>query len=248
MPAYNSEKYIGAAVNSVLAQDFADWELIVSDNGSCDGTTKVVTALFCADPRIRIIDSSAVRSAAAARRAAIDDARGEWVAFLDSDDEWAKDKLSKELAAARETESSFIFSGSSFIDSEGKENGFTLHVPPVVSYPEILKQNVISCSSVLVKRELLDDCFFETDNGTAEDFAAWIRILRDYGITAVGVDEPLLRYRISSASLSSNKLKAATRTFRTYRSAGLSIPLAVKYFSAYIYRSIKKYKSIKNGQ
>ncbi len=247
MPAYNCEKYIGAAVTSVLHQDFTDWELIVSDNGSADGTVGAVHAASGGDGRVTVIDSSAVRSAAAARRAAIDAARGEWVAFLDSDDEWTVDKLSKALLAAEEKDSSFVFTGSAFIDDEGRKSGYVLHVPERVSYPGILKQNVISCSSVLIKRELLDGCFTETDNSTAEDYVAWIRILRDRGITALGVDEPLLRYRITSASLSSNKLKAAVRTFRSYRRAGLPFFTAVRFWLTYVYRSLKKYKGINNG-
>lgn len=246
MPAYNSEKHIGTAIDSVLAQDFPDWELIVSDNGSDDRTIEIVTALSCADPRIRIIDSSAVRSAAAARLAAINDARGEWVAFLDSDDEWAENKLSRELSVAMEKKCDFVFSGSAFIDGDGKESGFIFHVPSLVSYPDILNQNIISCSSVLIKRKLLGGCFTETDNNICEDFASWIRILRDYGIAAVGVDEPLLRYRISSSSLSANKLTSAKRTFFTYISVGLPLYKAIRYFMVYIYRNSKKYINIKN--
>lgn len=245
MPAYNSEKYIRNSIESVLAQTHTDWELIIADNGSDDTTQDIVRSFSEIDPRIRSLKADQHRSAAYARRFAIDNARGEWIAFLDSDDLWTADKLSIQLAEAERQNCGFVFSGSAFIDSEGDEKDYVLHVPGKVSYAEILKQNIISCSSVLIRRELLDGCFTETDNDICEDYAAWIRVLRDRNVTAVGIDRPLLIYRMGSSSLSSNKIKSAVRTYKTLRRTGVKLPLALRSWISYVYRNLKKYTSIK---
>lgn len=244
MPALNSEKYIAESIRSVKRQTYTDWELIIVDNGSSDSTLTIASAESNADSRIRVYQMTDCYSAAAARRFAIDRAAGEWVAFLDSDDLWLPEKLRLQLDAAEEHGADFVFSASSFINGDGDAIGDILHAPSKIAYPEILKQNIISCSSVLIRRELLDGCFTETDNGICEDYAAWIKILRDRKITAIGIDQPLLIYRVAASSLSSNKLRAALRTFKTYKKAGVSTPTAIKSWLCYIARSINKYRKI----
>ncbi len=244
MPALNCENYITEAIGAAKRQTYTDWELIIVDNGSSDGTYSVALAESAADSRIRVYQMTDCHSAAAARRHAIDRAAGEWIAFLDSDDLWLPEKLSLQLDAAIAHSSDFVFSASSFINANGDVIGDILHVPPTVSYSEILKQNIISCSSVLIKRDLLDGCFTETDNEICEDYAAWIRILRDRNVTATGIDQPLLIYRVGASSLSSNKLRAAKRTFKTYIKAGIGIPTAVKSWLCYVVRSVNKYRKI----
>lgn len=241
MPALNCEKYIAQAIRSVQEQTFSDWELLIVDNGSEDGTRSVALDLAAADPRIRVILDCVERCAGVARNRALQSARGEWVAFLDSDDIWLPEKLAVQLETAAEKNSSFLFTASAFMNEDGSEKGYILHVPEQVGYPEILKQDIISCSSVLVKRELLKGSFLETTNAISDDYAAWIRILRDRNISAVGIDRPLLRYRISRTSLSFNKLQSAVRCFRTYRHVGLSLPETLRYWLQYAFRGLRKY-------
>lgn len=239
MPALNSEKTLAAAVDSVIAQTVQDWQLLIVDNGSDDATRDIAGRYAQADRRIRLLTDCPVRCAAAARRRGIDEAGGEFIAFLDSDDLWAPEKLELQL----QTEADFVFTGCAYLNADGSERDSILHVPQRVGYPEILRQNVIPCSSVLVRAGLLEGCFTETTNEVSEDYAAWIRILRR-GVTAVGIDRPLLRYRLSADSLSGNKLRSAVRCFRMYRQVGLSLPQAIRWWLSYVTRSVVKYSRI----
>ena len=245
MPTFNSAQYLDASIRSVISQDYTDWLLFVSDDGSTDDTYNIVHEFMKVDQRIHWLDSKDKHSGVCcARRRGILAANTEWIAFLDSDDIWHPNKLSAQIELAKRKNASFVFTASTFIDNNENLLDYTLHVPTQVGYPEILKQDIISCSSVLIRKELLAGCFNDTDAYICEDFAAWIRILRDREAYAIGADIPLLQYRLHVRSLSANKLKSACRTFKTYRASGLSICNAVWAWVHYVHRSIIKYSHI----
>lgn len=245
MPVRNGGQFIGGSIRSVIAQTYENWELVIVNDHSSDATSDIVKEFIKSDKRIRLINLRGKRSGAAcSRRCAINNSRGSWIAFLDSDDKWAPEKLRLQMDEAVKSGSRLIFTASMFMDETGRLKNFVFHVPERIAYPEILKQDVIPCSSVLVRKDLLYDSFYETDNFLCDDYAAWIRILRDNGETARGIDLPLLKYRISRTSLSYNKIKSSYRTYLTYRHVGLSVPAAVYYWCWYAVRSLKKYSGI----
>ena len=148
-PAYNCEKYLEEAVNSVLAQSFEDWELLIIDDCSKDATWLRMQTLAKQDNRIRIFQNRQNSGSAATRNNGIRQARGEWIAFLDSDDLWRPEKLERQMSVLRKhPDASFLFTGSAFIEDDGMTIAHVLHVPEQVSRKKLLKQNVISCSSV----------------------------------------------------------------------------------------------------
>lgn len=247
IPAYKAEKTIEQTLASVKSQTFPHWELIVVDDCSPDGTLPLLEAAAQNDGRIRVLRNTENRGVSYSRNRGVREARSQWIAFLDSDDFWRADKLEKQLALAEKyPESVLFYTGSAFVDENGVDYGYTMSVPPQVSYRELLKQNVISCSSVLVRRELLLRYPMEND-AVHEDFAVWLRILRS-GSVAMGVDEPLLIYRVSRASKSGNKKKAAMMTWRTYRFVGLRWYQALWNMGFYAIRSLRKYHSIAASQ
>ena len=130
------------------------------------------------------------------------------------------------------------------MDENGKLLNYELSVPQIIGYKELLKQNVISCSSVLIKKELAKKYPMEHSEKMHEDFAVWLSILKQEHIKAAGVNKPLLIYRISEKSKSGNKWKASVMTFRVYRYIGLSIIPAVYYWLCYVCRSVKKYHNL----
>lgn len=239
MPAYNSQNYIGEAIASVSVQTYRNLELLVIDDGSVDETEAVVRLLMKEDSRIRLIFNGVNRGISYSRNRGIECSQGEWIAFLDSDDMWDLRKLEKQMNYAENSGASFLFSGSRFIRDQGRLLSPVLHVPERITRSELLKQNVISCSSVLIRRELLSSCQIEGAK-LHEDFALWLEILRREQY-AYGIDEPLLCYRLTQESKSSNKWKAACMTWRVYRSAGLNRLESAYYWSFYVCRSLKKY-------
>ena len=199
-PAYNCEKYLEEAVNSVLAQSFEDWELLIIDDCSKDATWLRMQTLAKQDNRIRIFQNRQNSGSAATRNNGIRQARGEWIAFLDSDDLWRPEKLERQMSVLRKhPDASFLFTGSAFIEDDGMTIAHVLHVPEKVSRKKLLKQNVISCSSVLIRRELMLEFPMPEEDGIHEDFATWLAILSKIPC-AYGVDEPLLVYRRAHAS------------------------------------------------
>ena len=157
--------------------------------------------------------------------------------------EMMPEKLKRQMAlAAQHPEAGLFFTGSAFISEDDHKYGYTLSVPERVNYRRLLGQNVISCSSVLVRRELMER-FPMGNDAIHEDFAVWLKILREEP-WAYGVNEPLLVYRLSRSSKSGNKLKAARMTFGTYRYIRVPLPLAVWSGILYTVRGIRKFRAI----
>ena len=245
MPAYNCDKYIADAVRSVKEQTFKDWELYIIDDCSTDNTKAVAESLAADDKRIKVLRNDWNSGVSKTRNKGIKIADSDYIAFLDSDDAWEPDKLEKQVRlAVGNPQAGLIFTGSGFMNEDGERLEYILHVPERISRKELLKQNVISCSSVLVKKELITKHLMPETGIMHEDFASWLGILKDEKF-AYGIDEPLLIYRISSSSKSGNKIKAAGMNWRTYRHAGLNIFQSVYYMGWYIVRGLMKYRHLK---
>ncbi len=244
MPAYNSKEYLREAVSSVLMQTVSDLELLIIDDASTDGTSEICNSLSKTDERIRVFHNEENLGVSRSRNLGVQNARGEWIAYLDSDDVWEKSKLELQLTLAEKEKAVFLFTGSAFMDENGRMLDYYLPAPKCTSYPEILKQNVISCSSVLIRKELMLQYPMYDDNSIHEDFLTWAQILKNEKISAYGVDKPLLIYRISSSSKSGNKIKAGMMTFSVYRRLGLSLIPALYYWFCYLVRSLHKYRHL----
>jgi len=242
MPAYNCEKYIAAAVQSVIEQTYDNWELIIVNDCSTDNTPNIIKDFQRKDSRIKIYENAQNLGVSATRNRCISEASGEWVAFLDSDDMWDARKLDLQIKYAQKNTAGFIFTGASYIDENGEKYKGIFEIPEKAAYKDLLKQNVISCSSAMAKREYFDDVKMENDD-IHEDFCVWLRILRSVDF-AHGINEPLLIYRITRASKSGNKMKSARMTYKTYRYAGLGRVKSWYYMTFYIARSLKKYRKI----
>ncbi len=246
MAAYNAEKTIAAAVSSVLAQSWGDYALIVVDDGSSDRTAAILEELRHSDDRIRLYRNPVNSGVSATRYRALQEARGEWVAILDSDDMWKPDKLEKQMELQKRTGGDVFFTASGFMTAEGRPIDWILPAPETVDYKTLLRQNVMSNSSVLVRRELYADNYAHGDE-MHEDFATWLRILQP-GRIAYGINEPLLIYRLSESSKTGNKRRAARMNWNTYRNIGLGRLPAVYYMGWYTLNGLKKYASLRRAR
>lgn len=251
MPAYNAEKTISASIRSVLSQTFPDWELIIVNDCSKDRTEAVVKELIGTLPaelseKLHVLSNEKNLGVSESRNKGIRYAHYDWIALLDSDDLWDSAKLAEQTALIEEKpDASIIFTGSAFINEYGDRSSYELHVPSEVNYRGLLSQNLISCSSVLIKRKLLLKNQMLHDE-LHEDFIVWLALLRS-GYKAYGIDKPLLIYRLSASSKSGNKFKAACMTFRVYRYIGLNLLLAVACLCAYTVKNTLKYRRIYAG-
>ena len=259
MPAWNAEKTIQDAIRSVIKQTEPNWELIVLDDHSEDGTYKRIRWFAARDNRIRIYRNPVNLGVSKTRNRGVKEAKGKWIAFLDSDDIWRADKLEKQLCMIEQKKNvDLVFTGSVFMRGwEQSENNrsrektnfilsYYQKAPKTITYKELLKQNLISCSSVVVKKELLMKYPMKQDI-MHEDYATWLEILRAGG-KAYGINEPLLIYRISGKSRSGDKRRAAQMTWRVYRFLGLHLREACYYFGWYVFKNGKKYFHINHSK
>lgn len=168
---------------------------------------ELVESIAAKDSRVHLVSNVKNSGVSYTRKHGLEEAKGAWIAILDSDDVWAPEKLEKQISLQKRMNANLLFTGSAFMDSDGHPIDWYLHAPAEVTYRQLLKQNVLSNSSALVRKELYTKHYAAGD-GMHEDFAIWLSILKE-GNKAYGVDEPLLIYRIAKSSKSGNKVKAA---------------------------------------
>ena len=243
MAAYNAENTIRQAIVSVLKQSYKNLELLVIDDCSLDSTAEIVNNMAVRDGRIKLICHQENMGVSYSRRHGVEQAKGDWIAILDSDDRWVLNKLEKQIQMQKVKNAELLFTGSAFIDEKGKGIRWHLHVPQEVGYKKLLKQNIISNSSVLVKKSLYKK-FCVVNDDIHEDFAVWLSITKS-GRKAYSIDEPLLIYRLAKTSRSGNKLYSARMNWNTYRYMGLNIGKACYYMAWYMVNGVLKYHNLR---
>ena len=243
MAAYNAEKTIRQAIESVLAQTYSDFELLIVNDCSKDQTQAIVEEYSQRDARVRLIVNPHNMGVSLTRMNGLNAATGEWIAVLDSDDAWMPEKLEKQMVLQKRTGAVLLYTGSQFMDGDGNKIDWVLNVPEKVDYRTLLKQNILSNSSSLCRKDLYKK-HYAIGDGMHEDFALWLSILKN-GEVAYGVNEPLLIYRISTNSKSGNKIKAAKMNWNTYRAVGLNWIESLYYELWYVVRGLLKYRHLK---
>lgn len=241
-PAYNAEAYIAETIASVLAQTYTNWEMLIVNDCSQDNTAEIVQSYAAKDKRIKLINLKQNSGAAAARNTAIQNAKGRYIAFLDSDDLWKKEKLQKQIEFMQKN--GYVFTFHNFImfnDGMKKENGKLIKVARQTDYKTLLKgNNTGGCLAVCIDRSILKNV--SMPNQRHEDYICWLNILKEYKINGYGINEVLGYYRVGKVSVSSNKFKSAIWTWKVYRkSQRFSILKSMYYMCFYVVNGLKKH-------
>jgi len=243
IPNYNSGKYLREAILSVLEQN-VDLEVIVIDDASKDKSIDMIRDLMDAHPEIHLLKNDKNLGIASARNQGVLASRGEYVAFLDADDLWEKDKLEKQLAVMKKKKAVFCSTARRMVDENNEDLGNIIETPEKITLDMLEETNYINCSAVLARKDLLLQYPMEHDDAH-EDYLTWLRILKDYKFV-IAINEPLLRYRVSKKAKTRNKMKSAIMTYKTYRYAGYSMKDAVNNMLHYTYYGVKKHKGLKH--
>lgn len=208
IPCYNTAVYLAEAVDSALRQTYADFEVIVIDDGSTDNTSEVM-ARFSSDNRL-CYHYQSNEGLSAARNKGIKLANGSFIALLDADDVWEKEKLAQQVAVLEKDASiGLVFSDFSSFDVNGiiasRKNSGCYNEG--VDFERLFhRNNFIYPSTVLIRQEVFESCgLFDTKLRSAEDYDMWLRIAKTYRI--VGIDAALVRIRQHGANMSSNVLR-----------------------------------------
>ncbi|MCF0141662.1 MAG: glycosyltransferase family 2 protein [Mogibacterium sp.] len=243
-PAYNAHGYIEAAIESVIAQTYQNWEMLVANDCSNDDTAQIVEKYASEDSRIKLLNLPQNGGVAKARNYAIERAEGAYIAFLDADDMWLPDKLEKQIEFMEEKNAAFSFTSYEIIDEKGEKTGKYVSSKKTMRANEILRNTLIGCLTVVVNREQVGD-FRMPLISHAEDSMAWHEILKR-GYVAYGLPEILAQYRVTNSSLTSSKKKVAKLHWKNYRSyCGFGLVKSGLYFTSYAFHAATKAKKNK---
>lgn len=238
MPAYNAQQTIKASIDSVLAQTYSDWELIIIDDASKDGTIKAIEEikLISGEQRITLLSNEKNAGAAQSRNLGISHARGGFLAFLDADDLWHKSKLEKQISFMEETSADISYTATAYMNESGDMYNYILQAQKKLTYERLLKSNLMSCSSVMIRRDMMLPF---PDGNMHEDYAVWLQVVRKVG-HAYGLSEPLLTYRVAKGTKSSKRISSAKMIYNSYCYVGYGKFAAGRLTLGYSVHSIIK--------
>lgn len=215
VPVYNAEEFINDTIKTVQDQTYKNWELIMIDDCSTDRSTEQI--LKYKSDKIKLIKLKKNSGAAICRNTGIKEAKGRYIAFLDADDLWKKEKLEVQLKFMKDKKCAFSFTGYEFADKDGVGNGKIVKVPEKINYKQALKNTTIWTSTVMFNmNKLKKEDIYMPDVKRGQDTATWWKVLKT-GVEAYGLNKNLSIYRRSTGTLSSNKFKALKRTWDLYR-------------------------------
>ena len=204
MPAYNCADYIAESIKSVQNQSYRNWELIVADDNSTDDTVDAVRSVAADDNRIHLLETDINLGPAAARNRAINAAQGDYIAFLDSDDIWYPDKLSRQISFMEQTGYGFTYTAYEKINERSEKMGIVVSAPKSVNYSSMLyRGDPIGNLTVVYDATKLGK-FYVPDIKKRNDFALWLKIMHACD-RAYGLNEVLASYRVRSGSISSTR-------------------------------------------
>lgn len=240
MPVYNSAKYLHEAVDSVLAQSYAHWELLMVNDCSTDSSAEKMKSFSEQDQRIKTFHLSKNSGAAAARNLAIQNAQGKYIAFLDADDLWMPEKLAQQISYMEQHQNVLSYSWYYTMNPDGSKQDKIIKAPAIVSYEDLLRNNTIGCLTAVYNAELLGKMEMPLIR-KRQDYGLWLNILRK-GYMAHGIQEPLAIYRTGMDSLSKNKLKVLSYNWELLRRhQQLPFITASYYFLCFLWNKTFKY-------
>lgn len=243
MPNYNCAKFIAETIKSVLAQTYQNWEILFVDDCSTDNSVEIAESFQ--DPRIRILKNEKNSGAAVARNYALREAKGKWIAFLDSDDLWLPEKLEKQIAFMEENKIAFSYTRYEEINEESEP------LRRVVSGPKrITKRGQFNycwqgCLTVMYDATIVGLIQIE-DIKKNNDYAIWLKVCQKANCYLL--PELLSKYRKRSGSISNHGYKALIKWhYRLFRFAEKRNPLVASVLTVrnLFYGVIKKMKYVK---
>lgn len=250
-PMWKGAAFAGATIESVLAQSFGDWEMIIVDDASPDGGEgcRVVQSYAERDPRIKLIAATVNKGSSGARNEAIRNARGRYLAFLDSDDIWHADYLAvmkRHIDECADEDTAIFFSGYRRMD----ESCAAIVLPDYScagkkDFRSLLYHCPIFPSAAIVDTaRLRSPVFFREElRALRDDYVYWLDIMRQ-GLCARGYADILVDYRIRGDSMTASKTKMIRPQWRIYREVlGFGALRSAFYLCSWALNGIKKYNS-----
>lgn len=252
MPAYNAEKYIVSAIESVIKQTYTNWELIVVDDCSTDSTVKIVQNFLVNDRRIKLIqrDTNSGKPSIA-KNEALKYTNGSYLAFLDSDDLWMEDKLEIQISFMESHKHvGLTYTGGYWIDSV--DNIIKKFMPTYecgYNLPNQLKRYEMNNQSVIITKKSLDKTLqkFNENITIGEDYNLFMHIIALY--ESYGIKEYLVQYRIHENAITKRNKQITDGVLITLKELNKKYNIKVKYPLVYFLTYLKaiRFKYIKKN-
>ncbi|MFW5821410.1 MAG: glycosyltransferase family 2 protein [Bacteroidota bacterium] len=237
-PTYNSVNFIQSTINSIIEQTYTNWELLITDDCSNDGTWEILQKFAKKDKRIKIFRLEKNSGAGVSRNNSIKHATGRYIAFCDSDDLWEPEKLEVQIQFMIENNYVFTYGPYKVVDENRNYKG-TFYPPEKLNYRDMLKSCSIGCLTAAYDTEKLDKLYMPSIR-KRQDYALWLEILKKIEF-AYSYKETLAVYTARSRSISSNKIFAAQYQWKIYREVEqLNIIKSLYYMLHYGIRGIIK--------
>ena len=239
MPMHNSAHFLRDAIESVLAQTYTNWELLIVDDASTDDSIKIARDYEKSDLRIRLlINDNPIGIPSAPRNVGLKAAKGQFIAFLDSDDFYLPQKLEHQLPLFANKDVTVVFANYEKMKEDGTRNNRIIYAPPITTYKALLKGNIITMPAGIYDRSKVGTVFMQHKHH--EDYVMWLDILRKGGI-AQNTETVVAVVRVRDASVSSNKLKTIGWQWNVYRNVEkLSVFQSAYYFLFYAFKAFHK--------
>lgn len=236
-PTYNAGKYIRETLQSVLNQSYQNWEMILADDASTDNTVVIIEEFARKDNRIKLFKLQKNRGNGFARNAALEKATGKYIAYLDADDLWFREKLEKQIQFLKTNNLHFTFSFYDSIDEEGDNLNRRVESPNPLTYKQLIFCNYVGNLTAIYDADYFGKIILETSQ-KRQDWRIWLTILKQIK-TAKPVPESLAFYRIRKNSVSSSKFKLVKHNFGVYREFhGHNFVLSVLLMIRFLYTQL----------
>tara|TARA_B100000767_G_C19765737_1_gene537411 strand:+ start:1297 stop:2043 length:747 start_codon:yes stop_codon:yes gene_type:complete len=212
-PTYNSEEFLSETINSIINQTYTNWEMLITDDYSSDNTLGVIESFIKKDDRIRLYTLKSNQGAGAARNHSIKMAKGRYIAFCDSDDQWKINKLELQLNLMIKNNIVLSYSGYDVVGENGNYIK-TIYPPKIITFKKILSNNYIGCLTAIYDSKLIGKQYMPLIR-KRQDWVLWITILKKIKKTE-GINTSLATYRLRSNSISSNKFNLIIHNWNVY--------------------------------
>jgi len=236
-PAYNAEKHLNKLTECVANQSMKVLEHIIIDDGSTDNTLPILRSLAKKYSHIKVI-SQDNQGAGIARNKGIAAAQGKYIAFLDSDDLWAEDKLRSQIEFMEKGGISFSYGDYYEVDDESAAIINERHTPSSLTYTDLLTSCPIGCLTVVFNQDKLGKQYMPAIR-RGQDWALWLQITKS-GITAYRYPGILASYTVVKGSLSKNKLKKSFNMYKIYRLQNLGYFQSLYYLLCFTFSKLRK--------
>lgn len=243
-PCYNGGKYISQTIDSVLAQTYPDWEMIIVDDGSKDNSAEIVRGYMEKEPRIVFLQQANAGSAAA-RNNGIRNAGGQYIALLDADDLWEPEFLAEQIRFLREKDAVCVYSSYKCIDENSQEILNPVICKPEITVKDMMVTNYIGCLTGLYDTSRHGKIYLREElKSLRDDYAYWLDIVK-LEDRACGNPKLLAKYRVLANSTTGNKKKLIKKQYRFYRDyLHLGVVKSTVNLIRWGLMGLKKYKGI----